>query len=421
MFMSKAASGNRTTSPPDDAGLRRTISLPLLTLYGLGTTIGAGIYVLVGATAAKAGLYAPLAFLAAAAVISFSAASFAELSGRFPVSAGEAVYVREGFGAGLLPLITGLMVAASGIVSSAVLVKGGAGYLTTLIDLPGTFFIAILPLLLGAVAVWGIAESLRAAALLTLVEIGGLMIVIIGGGGAAVDSLADPSFALPPFDADAVAGIIAAGLLAFFAFIGFEDIVNIAEEVREPRRTLPWAIALTLALTTLFYLLVSGIAVLTVPLGDLAEAPAPLSLVLERSAGISGRIIAVIAVAAVLNGVLIQMVMASRVFYGLARMGNLPAAIGVVNPFTHTPLRATVLVTAIILFLALAAPLTRLAETTSTLILIIFSIVNLALWRIKTKDTAPVEGFSVPRWLPLVGFCVSVAFLLADLARRLIF
>ncbi|MDH3579394.1 MAG: APC family permease [Hyphomicrobiales bacterium] len=419
--MSKSTVTKSGTELPARAGLRRSVSLPLVTLYGLGTTIGAGIYVLVGATAAKAGLYAPLAFLIAAFVISFSAASFAELSGRFPVSAGEAAYVREGFGAGLLPLAVGLIVAASGIVSSAALVKGGAGYLTALIDLPVIVFVAVLPFLLGALAMWGIAESLKAAALLTLVEVGGLMIVIGGGGGAAVDTLADPSFVLPPFDADAVAGVIAAGLLAFFAFIGFEDIVNIAEEVKEPRRTLPWAIALTLLLTVVFYLLVSGIAVLTVPLGDLAEAPAPLALVLERSAGISGRMIAVIAVAAVLNGVLIQMVMASRVIYGLARMGNLPAAIGVVNPVTRTPVRATVLVTAIILFLALAVPLTRLAETTSTLILIVFSIVNLALWRIKIKDTQPVEGFTVPRWLPLVGFCVSVLFLLADLARRLIY
>ncbi len=419
--MSNAAPGKPPMPPTGDARLRRTISLPLVTLYGLGTTIGAGIYVLVGAAAAKAGLYAPLAFLAAAVVISLSAASFAELSGRFPVSAGEAAYVRAGFGTEFLPLATGVMVAASGIVSSAALVQGGAGYLTVLIDLPRAFFVIVLPLLLGAIAVWGIAESLRAAALLTLIEVGGLLIVIFGGGGAAMDRLADPAFSMPPFDADAVAGIIAAGLLTFFAFVGFEDIVNIAEEVRNPRRAMPWAIALTLLLTTIFYVLVSAIAVLTVPISELAAAAAPLSLVLERSAGISGRIISVIAVAAVLNGVLIQMVMASRVLYGLARMGNLPAAIGVVNPLTRTPLRATLLVTAAILFLALAFPLTRLAQTTSTLILIVFSAVNLALWRIKAKDTEPFEGFSVPRWLPLAGFVLSMAFLLADLVRRIVF
>lgn len=407
--------------PAGEPELRRTVSLPLITLYGLGTTIGAGIYVLVGATAAHAGLYAPLAFLIAAAVVSLSAASFAELSGRFPVSAGEAAYVRAGFGPGWLPLTVGLLVAASGIVSSAALVQGGAGYILTLVEMPRLAVVAALPILLGALATWGISQSLRAAALLTLVEIGGLALVIAGGGGAAAARLADPAFALPPFDADAVAGLVGAGLLAFFAFIGFEDIVNIAEEVKNPKRTIPWAIALTLVLTTALYVLVSGIAVLTVPAGELGQSSAPLALVLERTAGATGPLVALVASAAVLNGVLIQMVMASRVLYGLARMGNLPAALGHVDPRTRTPLRATVLVVAIILALALAFPLSQLAQVTSVLILIIFSMVNLALWRIKRREAVAPPGFTVPRWLPLAGFVISVSFLFADVARRVLF
>lgn len=411
---------DKNLSPKSEAKLRRSVSLPLITLYGLGTTIGAGIYVLIGATAARAGLYAPVSFLIAAFVISFSAASFAELSGRFPVSAGEAAYVRAGFGPAAFPVVVGLMVAASGIVSSAALVQGGAGYLTTLVDLPRVMLVATLPMLLGALAVWGISESLRAAALLTLIEVGGLLIVIAGGGEAALENLSAPEFSLPAFDVDIAAGIIASGLLAFFAFVGFEDIVNIAEEVKNPARTLPWAIGLTLLLTTLFYVLVSSIAVLTVPLDELEASSAPLSLVLERSAGMSGTTIAAIAVAAVLNGVLIQIVMASRVFYGLARMGNLPAAIGHVNRITHTPVTATIIATGMILVLALTVPLTRLAQLTSILILLIFSLVNLALWRIKRKDPARPEGFSVPGWWPLAGFLISVAFLVADIVRRIV-
>jgi amino acid transporter len=416
--MAKEAQSGAAASAPH---LRRSISLPLITLYGLGTTIGAGIYVLVGATAARAGLYAPLAFLIAAVVISFSAACFAELSGRFPVSAGEAAYVSAGLGPGTLPLITGLLVAASGMVSSATLVQGGAGYLTDLLEAPRVVYVALLPPLLGALAIWGISESLRAAALLTLVEIGGLFLVIGGGGGVALERFADPAFALPAFDADAVAGIVSAGLLAFFAFIGFEDIVNIAEEVKHPRRTIPWAIGLTLVLTVIFYVLVSAIAVLTVPVGELGEAAAPLALVLERSAGATGVVISMIAVAAVLNGVLIQMVMASRVLYGLARMGNLPAAIGEINPVTRTPVKASLIVIAAVLLLALLFPLDRLAQTTSILILIVFSLVNLALWRIKVKDPGPGDRFTVPGWLPPTGFFVTIAFLFADLLRRLLF
>jgi len=411
----------KDNSPVASDTLRRSVSLPLITLYGLGTTIGAGIYVLIGATAAHAGLYAPLAFIISAIVISFSAACFAELSGRFPVSAGEAAYVRAAFGPGLFPLVIGLLVAASGIVSSATLVQGGAGYLISLLDLPQTVYLLFLPPLLGAIAMWGITESLSAAAFLTLIEVGGLLFVIAGGGGSAIERLSDPALTVPPFDADAMSGIVAAGLLAFFAFIGFEDIVNLAEEVKNPKKTIPWAIGLTLLLTTILYVLVSSIAVLTVPLQELADAPAPLSLVLERSAGISGTTIAIIAVAAVLNGVLIQMVMAARVLYGLARMGNLPASLSTINPVTHTPVRASLLVITIIMILALSVPLNQLATLTSVLILIVFSLVNLALWRIKKRDPAPLEGFSVPTWLPLAGFIISTGFLFADLIRRIVY
>ncbi|RMF03640.1 MAG: amino acid permease, partial [Alphaproteobacteria bacterium] len=157
------------------ASLKRSVSLPLLTLYGLGTTVGAGIYVLIGATAAQAGYYAPLAFVIAALVVAIPAACYAELSSRFPVSAGEAAYVRAGFGDGVLPLVTGLLVAISGIVSSATLVQGGTGYLRTLLDLPEPVYLFILPLLFGAIAVWGVSESLRAAALFTIIEVGGLL------------------------------------------------------------------------------------------------------------------------------------------------------------------------------------------------------------------------------------------------------
>ncbi|GAB4226583.1 MAG: amino acid permease [Methyloligellaceae bacterium] len=401
------------------ASLKRSVSLPLLTLYGLGTTVGAGIYVLIGATAAQAGYYAPLAFVIAALVVAIPAACYAELSSRFPVSAGEAAYVRAGFGDGVLPLVTGLLVAISGIVSSATLVQGGTGYLRTLLDLPEPVYLVILPLLFGAIAVWGVSESLRAAALFTIIEVGGLLLIIIGGNDTAAQRFADPGFSLPPFDGAALAGVFSAGLIAFFAFIGFEDIVNLAEEVRNPKRTIPWAIGLTLAITTLLYVMVCSIAVLAVPLDELTRSSAPLSLVLERAADIHGSLISVIAVAAVLNGVLIQMIMASRVFYGLARMGKLPALLGRVHPVTRTPVNATLLVTAVIMGLAFSLELEQLATMTSVLLLMVFALVNLALWRLKRREPAPPDMFSVPDWLPLAGFFACVLFLLSDIAGRL--
>ncbi len=402
--------------PQTGPTLKRSISLPLLVLYGLGTTIGAGIYVLIGATAAEAGVYAPFAFLVSAVIVSLSAASFAELAGRFPVSAGEARYVREGFGGKALPLMVGLMVALSGIVSSATLIQGGAGYAMEFFPQPRWGLAVIIWGLIFFLSAWGISQSVGAAALLTLIEAGGLLL-IIGAGLGHSDTLAQRFSEIPfPSDMAALGGILGAGLLAFFAFIGFEDIVNVSEEVKRPKRTVPLAIGLTLLITTLLYMAVATIAVLMVPLDELGGSQAPLSLVFERTTGFGGHFVSAIAITAVLNGVIIQFVMASRVIYGLSRMGDLPAFLGQVHPLTRTPLLATALVAGIVLVLTLFFPLTRLAEATSTLILIIYFLVNLALWRIKTREKhPPSEIFTVPRWLPLLGAVTNAFFLSAYL------
>jgi len=397
--------------------LRRVLTLPLVVLYGLGVTIGAGIYVLTAGTAARAGIYAPLAFVLAALVMAPSAGSFAELAGRFPVSAGEAAYVREGFRSKLLSLLVGLMVVAAGSVSAATVSVGSAGYIREFILLPDVVLIPIIVIAIGAVAAWGILESVTFAAILTLIEIGGLLLVI--GGGFASDSeiLLRLPEVIPPLDDLAPwIGVGSAGLLAFFAFIGFEDLVNVAEEVKRPERTLPRAIFLTLIISTLAYVLVVGIGVLLVPPQELGASEAPLSLVFERTTGLSPTAITLIAIVATLNGGLINMIMASRVIYGLSNQGTLPARLGRVNRVTHTPLLATTLVIAVILLLAIAFPLEWLAETTSRITLSIFALVNLALLRLKLTGDAPEpDKFTVPAWVPVAGFLSCLALLSSDL------
>ena len=153
--------------------LRRRLTLPLLVLYGVGVTVGAGIYVLVGATAGRAGVHAPSAFLLAAVVMTFTAASFAELAGRYPVSAGEAAYVRAGFGSAPLALLTGCLVIGAGVVSSAAIGIGSAGYIRQFVDLPNIIVIPIVIGLVGAVAAWGILESVLLAGLFTIIEVAG--------------------------------------------------------------------------------------------------------------------------------------------------------------------------------------------------------------------------------------------------------
>jgi len=215
------------TTQPDK--LERTLNLPLLTLYGLGTVIGAGIYALVGEIAGAAGYGAPLAFLMAAVVAGFSACSFAELAARFPQAAGAALYVRRGFGSRRLALAVGLLVALAGVVSAAALVNGFTGYLTSYLAVPST------------------AESVAVAATITVVEAGGLL-VVIGVGLPELAALPDrwTEFLPAPAGTAGATAVLFGVTLAFYAFIGFEDMVDVAEEVKAVRRTMPRAILLTL-------------------------------------------------------------------------------------------------------------------------------------------------------------------------------
>lgn len=406
------------TEPGTSPTLRRALSLPLVVLYGLGVTIGAGIYVLVGAAAGKAGIHAPLSFCLAALVMAPTAASFAELCGRMPVSAGEAAYVREGFNSPRLSLLVGLMVVAAGSVSAAAVAVGSAGYIRVFIDAPELLVIVAVILAMGTAAAWGILESVSLAGIFTLLEIGGLAL-IVGSGLWYEPSLAVRVVEVVPGDFDSAvwSGILGAGLLAFFAFIGFEDLVNIAEETKHPARTLPWAIFLTLVISTLIYFSVVSVAVLLVPPAELAVSKAPLSHLFQVITGGSPRIISAIAIIATLNGIIVQMIMASRVLYGLADKGQLPAVFASVSPLTRTPLFSTAVVVGVILLLAIAFPIELLAEMTSRVTLSVFILINLALLRIKLKEAGdpPYGIVIVPRWVPVAGFALSLTLLMSDL------
>jgi amino acid transporter len=390
--------------------LKRVLSMPMLVLYGLGTTIGAGIYALIGEVAGSAGAYAPVSFLVAGTLATLSGLSFAELGARMPSSAGEARFVREGLDSAALALIVGLLVVASGVVSSAAVTNGFAGYFMELTDAPRLASVAGVVILLGALAAWGIGESVAAAAVLTLIEAGGLLLVIWAGSNAVVEPL--PSFGelVPPLELAAWGGIFVGSFLAFFAFVGFEDMVNVAEEVKDVTRVMPRAIIVTLIVTLVLYVALALVAVRSVPVEELAASQAPLALVYSRATGWSADPISVIAVLATVNGALIQIVMASRVLYGLSAQGQLPAAFGRVNARTRTPIVATVTVTAVVLVLALAFRTAPLAQATAFIVLCIFSLVNLALWRLKRHTPAPDGVPDLPIWVPILGFHVSVAF-----------
>jgi amino acid transporter len=402
----------------DDPGqLRRSLNLSLLVLYGLGTTIGAGIYALIGEIAGIAGYLAPFAFLVASIMAGITAVSFAELARRLPRAAGEALYVRTAFHSKHLATVTGILVVFAGLVSAAALINGFVGYLHVFLGLDRMLAILPLTLLLGAIAAWGIGESITIAAVITVVEAGGLLLVIAAGQGPLWQQ-SGPDWAAEILASSAPVhwgGLFTGAVLAFYAFIGFEDMVNVAEEVKNVRRNLPLAIFLTLGLTTLIYFALMGTAVLTVAPAELAGSDAPLAYLYEQYTGQDAGLISIIGMFAIINGALIQMVMAARVIYGLSTMGQLPAALARVSPQTRTPLVATLLVTLVVLALALAGRLASLAEATSIIMLTVFALVNMALWRIKQVDPHPGGIKVYPSWVPIIGFMVCTGFVVSEM------
>ncbi|MDH5571820.1 MAG: amino acid permease [Gammaproteobacteria bacterium] len=400
-------------------GLKRTLSLPMMVLYGLGTTIGAGVYALVGEVAGIAGYYAPFSFLIAALLAGFTAISFAEICARFPQSAGEAVYVYEGFGSKKLSLLVGLMVTLAGLVSAAALVNAFTGYMSEFIHLQRHFGIFFVCLILGGLAAWGIAESVFIASIITVIEVGGLLLIVFVGHESFYHIADTLPTMMPPFEMGSWTVIFSGVVLSFYAFIGFEDMVNVAEEVRDVKRNLPGAILLTLAITTLLYVLIMLVAVLSVPPEILAQSKAPLAYVYKLHSGDDAFIISIIGMFAIINGALIQTIMASRVLYGLSARADLPALLSVVNPVTQTPLYATATAIVIVLVLALIGELAELAKTTSIIMLVVFCLVNLSLYQIKKNDPRPHGIMVFPVWMPLTGFVVSLFFVMMELINLL--
>lgn len=403
-------------------GLKRTITLPQMIFYGLGTTIGGGIYALTGKVAGEAGMHAPVSFLVSALLILVSAFSYAEMSTRYPFSAGGAGYVRAAFNKRAFTILIGWLLIFTGVVSAALLSSATAGFIHDMTGLPKDALIVALVLLIGGIAAWGISESVAMVVTITAIEIGGLLLVIFTSGGALGDLPARlPEMVPPVADVAVWTGIMSGAFLAFYAFIGFEDMVNVAEEVKDVKRTMPRAILICLFATMVIYLLVILTAILTVPPLELAESNTPLAMIMERGgSAVPPQVMGIISILATINGALVQIVMGSRVLYGLSRVGDAPSVFGKVHVRTRTPLESTALVVALILGFALLLELAMLAKVASAIILVIFASVNLALLKIRMGETeAPEDVFKVPVWVPLLGAISCVALLISQLLNLL--
>jgi amino acid transporter len=274
---------------------------------------------------------------------------------------------------------------------------------------------------MGTLACLPTVHSVSFAGLLTIIETGGLLLIAAAGLGSEPKVMTRLPELFIHMDALAVwNGLLGTTLIAVFAFVGFEHLVNVAEELKEPRRTLPRALFVTLGLTAVMYALVVWIAVVVVPPAELAASPAPLTLVFERLTGLPPATMTLIAIIATLNGIIVHMIMIGRVLYGMARQGNLPAALAALHPATKTPFRATVLGIIAILALASLAPVAGLADFTARFTLVIFVIVNASLLRIKRCSEPPAGiAFLCPYWVPVIGLASSLGLIIADVAVAL--
>ncbi|MGI1678847.1 MAG: amino acid permease [Cellvibrionaceae bacterium] len=410
------------STPP----LARRLSLPLITLYGIGTILGAGIYVLAGKVAGESGIYTHYAFFMAAAVVSFSAHAYAKLSREFPVSAGEVAYIQNILHSKSLATTVGWAIVFTGVVSSATIAKGFAAYIEPYTSLPPQAVIFLLVTFLTALAISGVAQAVGFAAVFTVVEIIGIGIIIWFAAPKIPSFIQNNPEVLSVPPLEFFPAITFGAFLAFYAFIGFEDMVNMAEEVKRPEKNLPRAIYLSLIITSLLYALTALSFMALLPMNVFIGSDAPFAEVARNQHNLSLGLITFISIAAISNGALIQIIMGSRVLYGMAFRKLAPHFLSHVWGRTKTPVLSTLLVGFIVLLFALSLPVISLAKITSTIVLIIFSLVNISLfvweWRklfneASYSDKSATKNKNIMQkirdlLIPATGFtlCITFAF-----------
>jgi basic amino acid/polyamine antiporter, APA family len=328
------------------------------------------------------------------------------------VAAGEAAYVRAAFGSRWMSTLTGLSMIGAGVVAIATVAIGSAGYIARFVDVSRPVVVTTVIVSLAMISAWGVLQSVLLACIFTVIEVGGLVLIVVAAWHADLP-IGASLFAVPTFNRMHWGGIGIASLLAFFAFTGFEDLTNMAEETQAPERNVPIAMTVTLLVTTALYVAIAATAVTALPIERLAASSAPLSLLFQELAGMSPTAISAVAIVATLNTIIAQMTMAIRVVYGMANQGDLPRIFAQVDRTTSTPLLATAAIAILALGLAVVAPFEQLAEATSLATLFVFAVVNLALIKIRLGKANAVAApvLTVPLVVPVLGLltCVTMA------------
>ncbi|MBI3313475.1 MAG: amino acid permease [Candidatus Omnitrophica bacterium] len=395
----------------DAGGLKRSLGTIALIIYGVGDILGAGIYALVGKAAGIVGPACWISFVIAFVVASLTGLTYAELGSRYPRSAGAAIFTLRAFQKPSLSYAVGFLVMVSGIGSMATVSRAIVGYiLAVLPDVPAPLIIIIFFGILTVINVWGIEGSSLVNIFCTAIEVTGILIVIVAGMKffGTVNYLE----ITPPSGVTAVDTLLSAGILAFYAFIGFEDIVNVAEETKNPSKIMPQAIIISLVIMAVIYIATAVAAVSAVPVSELASSQAPLMAVVKKGfPNFPPMLFTLIALFAVTNTALVNYIMSSRILYGMSEEKLMPAYLSRVHPKYRTPHWAILTVLVIVTPLALSGTIVRLAQSTSLILLIVFSLMNLSLLFIKWRDKEK-PPFSVPFGIPAAGLvcCLSLIF-----------
>ncbi len=358
--------------------LKKELTLTSLILYGVGIILGAGVYALIGAGAGLAGNMLWLAFLLGAVIATFTGLSYAELAGMFQKEAAEYVYTKKAFRKEWLSFLVGWVLIGASIISAAVVALAFGGYLSYLIGGDTVIFAVLLIGILSILNYIGIKESAFFNNFASIIEAGGLLLVVgIGllfGGNTSVDY-----FELPPLE---FAGIISAISVIYFAFIGFENIANISEEAKDGRRIVPKAIIISLAISSFLYMLLSFAVLQLISWEELASSPAPLTAAVERAVPAFGIVISIIALFATSNTVLIILISASRILYGISSQGSLPALYSAISK-RGTPYVAIIFAGIAAALAAMYGDIKAVAQLTDLGIFIAYFFVNIALIQLR--------------------------------------
>ncbi len=407
--MGNKGSGNRGPG----TRLRRELGLAAVTLSGVGIILGAGIYALLGEAAGLAGNAVWLTFTIAAAIAAFSALSYAELSSMYPRAGAEFEYVSNAFGR-RLAFVVGWLIIFSGILGAATVSLGFAGYFSDLVGFPAIPSAILIILVLAGILFSGIKETARVAIALTFIEVGGIVMVILIG----LPHIGRVDYFEMPLG---VPGLLQASALVFFAYMGFEEMVKLSEETRNPERVIPLALIIALAISVLLYILVSLAAVSVVGWEQLAASRAPFADVAAVALGPAAfTVISVIALFATANTALLMMMASSRIIYGMASSFSLPSLFARVHSRTQTPWTAIVAVALATLAFLFAGEIDFVASITNFTLFVTFVVINASVILLRYRAPDAPRPFRIPGAvgslpvIPVVGI-VSSLFLLIQL------